>query len=368
MNSRERWRAVIKRKPVDRLPCDIWATDEVIEMLCKELGCNDQWQVFDKLQIDAPYKVEPRYIGPELEADCDIWGVKFREVDYGTGKYDEAVKHPLANAKTVKDIEAHNWPSADWFDYSDVKNQIERHKSRPIRAGYIEPFLFYCYMRGMEQAMMDMVICPDMVECAFDRMFKFATKQFKRILEAADGQIDITVPAEDLGSQTGPLFSPEHFRRFHKPRFKKYIDLAKQAGVFAFYHTDGAARTFIPDLIGMGIDILNPIQWRCPGMERKGLKKDFGEQLTFHGGVDNQEILPFGTPQEVRDEVIRCFETLGIGGGYICAPCHNIQPNTPVKNILEMYETIWEVSSETRYTKSNPQEMNIKPQRPLDSF
>lgn len=354
MNSRERWRAVLKREAVDRVPCDLWATQEVCETLCEELNCNDWWQLIDKLQVDSPYEVKPRYIGPEFPDDCDIWGVKFRNVDYGTGHYKEPVFHPLAGVETPEDIKNHKWPSIDWFDYSNIKQQIQKNSHRPIRAGYVEPFLIYSYMRGLEQAMIDMVENPDMIECVFDRIFDFATKDFQRILDVSGGYVDITVPSEDLGSQTGPLFSLQHFRRFHKPRFKKYIELAHQAGVFVFYHSDGACRDFIPELIEIGVDILNPIQWRCPGMERTGLKKDFGEYLIFHGGVDNQQSLPFGRPEDVRSEVIECFETLGIDGGYICAPCHNIQSNTPVENILQMYNTISEISSDPQYTCGKP--------------
>ena len=351
MTSRERWRAVLERQSVDRLPCDIWATDEVFEKLYAELDCKDRWEVIDKLGIDAPYTVGPQYAGPSVPEGYNIWGLRYQTVDYGAGTYGEVTEHPLANAENVRDIENHNWPSPDWNDYSTIKDQLKQHSHRPIKAGHIEPFLLYCQLRGLEQAMMDMVESPEMIECAFDHIFYFETKNFERILEQADGRIDIATTAEDLGSQTGPLFSIDCFRRFHRPRFQKYMDLAKQAGCFIFYHTDGASRIFIPDLIELGINILNPIQWNCPGMEREGLKADFGDKLVFHGGVDNQKILPFGTTEDVRNEVIRCFETMGIGGGYICAPCHNLQPNTPVENILTMYETIHEISSDAKYTR-----------------
>jgi uroporphyrinogen decarboxylase len=119
-------------------------------------------------------------------------------------------------------------------------------------------------------------------------------------------------------------------------------DLARSHGIHVFYHTDGAAREIIPDLISVtGIEVLNPIQWRCPGMEREGLVRDFGRQVIFHGAVDNQQTLPFGTPEEVRAEVmdnIRIFS----GARWICAPCHNLQPVTPTSNILALYETIHE--------------------------
>ena len=352
MNSRERWRAVVERKHVDRAPCDMWATPEVFDKLCGELRCEDRWSLFDKLGIDAPYTIEPPYIGPELGENVNIWGVKSRTIDYEGGTYEETAFSPLAEARTVADIEEHRWPKADWYDYSQIDKEIEPHEHRPIRAGYVEPFMVYSFMRGLENAMMDTIESPALIECAFDHIFEFATRQFQRILEATKGGVDITVPSEDLGGQTGPLFAPDSFRMLHKERFRKYIDLAREADVLVFFHTDGAARVFLPELIEIGVQILNPIQWRCPGMEREALKRDFGERLIFHGGVDNQRVLPFGNVEDVRAEVIKCFETLGLGGGYICAPCHNIQPNTPVENTLAMYETIREISGDNRYTQS----------------
>jgi uroporphyrinogen decarboxylase len=349
MLPRERWKAVLNHKPVDKVPCDIWATQEVFDNLCCYLGCNDRWEVIDRLEIDAPYNLEPRYIGPLLQENADYWGIRYKKINYGTGIYEEAADYPLANAKTVADIKKHPWPKAEWFDYTAVKEDVERHLHRPIRTGWIEPFLFYSYLRGLEQAMMDLVAAPAMVECAFDYIFDFGCSRLEKILEFTT--VDLIVPSEDLGSQHGPLFSLECFRQFHLSRFRNYINIAKQAGAKVFFHTDGACRIFIPELIKLGVDILNPIQHRCPGMERTSLKKDFGDKLVFHGGIENQQVLPFGTVQDVKKEVFDCFEKLGIGGGYICAPCHNIQPITPVENILAMYDTIREIAVDTKYTQ-----------------
>ncbi len=349
MSPKERWLAVLKRERVDRVPSDIWATPEVVEKLCGYFGVDDYWEVIDKLEIDRPFHVGGRYIGPKFPEGTDIWGVRYKVVDYGTGKYSEVDYHPLADVKALRELKEYPWPSADWFDFSDVKEQIEKHQHRPIIAGGVEPFLRYCYMRGMEQAMIDLIEAPDLVEYVFDRIFEFEIKQLERVLNQVGDMVDVVSTAEDLGSQTGPLFSVKCFREIWVPRFKKYIELAKQVGAYIFYHTDGSARVFIPDLIEMGVNILNPIQANCEGMEREGLKRDFGDKLIFHGSVDNQKILPFGTPEDVRSEVIDCFEKLGVGGGYICAPCHNIQPNTPIENILVMYQTIKEIGSEPKY-------------------
>jgi len=138
------------------------------------------------------------------------------------------------------------------------------------------------------------------------------------------------------------MYSPSQIRRFFIPRMKKMMDLAHQAGAFVFFHSDGSVREIIPDMIEAGIDILNPIQWRCKGMDRETLKRDFGDKVVFHGGVDNQKTLPFGKIEEVEEEVIYNIKVLGKNGGYILAPCHNIQPITPVENIIKMYNTAFE--------------------------
>ena len=134
----------------------------------------------------------------------------------------------------------------------------------------------------------------------------------------------------------------EHIREFLLPRMKRMVDLVHEAGVLAFTHSDGAIRAILPDLIAIGCDGLDPIQWRCKGMEREALKRDFGDKLIFHGGVDNQYTLAFGSVDEVRQEVIDNLRILGAGGGYILGPCHNIQSVSPPENIVAMYDTGYE--------------------------
>ncbi|MBE3145243.1 MAG: uroporphyrinogen-III decarboxylase-like protein, partial [Planctomycetes bacterium] len=123
---------------------------------------------------------------------------------------------------------------------------------------------------------------------------------------------------------------------------KRIIDLAHQGGAFVFHHNDGNCRPILPDMIELGIDALNPIQWRSKGMDRAGLKQAFGDRIVFHGAVDNQYTLPFGSVVEVRQEVLDNLAILGVGGGYILAPCHNIQPVSPPENVVAMYQTGYE--------------------------
>ena len=154
--------------------------------------------------------------------------------------------------------------------------------------------------------------------------------------------IDFIYVAEDLGTQSSLLLSPDAFRRFLKPWMRRMIDLAHSFGVRVFHHDDGAIRPLLPELIDLGIDILNPIQWRCAGMERGGLAKDFGASVVFHGAVDNQQTLPYGTPEDVRREVAANIRIISQCKGYIVAPCHNIQPNTPTENIQSLYDAVRE--------------------------
>ena len=190
--------------------------------------------------------------------------------------------------------------------------------------------------------MIDLADNPEIVHYCLEKLFDLAYQNTLRILEAVPGKVTYCYVAEDLGGQHNLLFSPVHIREFLFPGMRRMIDLTHQAGAYVFHHDDGAISQILPGLVELGIDILNPIQWRADGMDRAMLKQQYGSRLVFHGGMDNQYTLPFGSVEEVRQEVRDNLSILGAGGGYILAPCHNIQPITPVENILAMYETGYE--------------------------
>ena len=340
LTSRERWLAVLSGAKPDRVPMDYWGTPEATQKVMTFLSCSSWADVIEKLHIDLPVGVEPSYVGPPLEPGHDMHGCRHEDVDYGTGVYSECIYHPLAQYDAVEEIEdAYIWPTADWFDYSVVPDQIKGKDAYPVKGGGSEPFLVYTRLRGQEQAYVDLVLNPEMVHYCLDKLFDFCYEDTRRIYEQIPGKVTFSYGAEDLGAQENLLFSPGHIREFLLPRMKRMVDLAHEAGVYAFCHSDGAIRKIIPDLIGIGIDILNPIQWRCKGMEREALKRDFGDQLVFHGGVDNQQTLAFGSADDVREEVMTNIQVLGKGGGYILAPSHNIQAVSPTENGVVMYET-----------------------------
>lgn len=340
MTPRERWEAVLTGHTPDRIPMDYWTTDEAQAKLMAHLGVNAERELFERLHIDRPISVGPRYVGPDIPPDQDVFGCRYEIADYGTGAYRECTYHPLAGYESVAEIEAnYTWPSADWYDYSGIGQQLAGWEDYPIRGGGSEPFLTYKSLRGQEQAFIDLVLNPEMVHYCLDKLFDLAYENTRRIYEQLPGQVMITYVAEDMGSQESLMFSPKQINTFFIPRMKRIMDLAHEAGAYVFHHNDGAVRAILPDMIQAGIDVLNPIQWRCQGMEREGLKRDFGDQLVFHGAVDNQYTLAFGTVDEVEQEVLDNIRILGAGGGYIIAPCHNIQAVSPPENIVAMYET-----------------------------
>jgi uroporphyrinogen decarboxylase len=345
MNARERWLAVLQRKKPDRIPLDYWATSEATDKLMKHLGCADLPAMYKRLHIDPLVTVSPQYVGPVIPEHHDVFGCAYESVDYGSGSYRECITHPLAQYETVADIERnYKWPSADWYDYSNIPRQIQDRDQSPVRGGGSEPFLIYKNLRGQEQAMVDLLLYPEVVDYCLDRLFDLAYENTRRIYEAIPGKVMISYVAEDMGGQEALMFSPEQIRRHLIPRMKRVMDLVHSAGAWVFHHNDGAIRSIIPDMIEAGIDALNPIQWRCKGMEREKLKADFGQKLIFHGAMDNQQTLPFGSVQDVVQEVHDNMRILGAGGGYILAPCHNIQAVSPPENIVAMYDTAYALS------------------------
>lgn len=352
MNSRERILAAINHQPVDRVPTDIWATPEVMDKLRARFGSDED--VRQALHIDGIADIRPAYIGPPLtmcpdDAGIDfkvlygVWGAGLQWMEHGTGRYLEQLNYPLANAMTAADLDAFRWPSTDWFDYAGFKAVAERHHAKQaVMCGYMAPVYIHNILRGMEQSLMDPLVEPELTHELLRRACDFEYERHRRTFEAAPGLIDIAQVTDDLGNQNGPMFSLELYRDFYKPHHQRFIKLCREFGIKVFHHDDGGMRAFLPDLVEIGIEILNPVQWSCPGMELTALKNDFGKRICFHGGVENQKILPFGTAEEVRAEVRHCIDDLACDGtGYILAPCHNLQSLTPIENIIAMYDEAW---------------------------
>lgn len=343
MTPRERWLAVLKRQAFDRVPLDYRATTEFTTKLLAHLNCQSMGQVYERLHIDPVVDVGPRYVGPPAEPGHDIFGVGYQEVDYGSGSYSEAVYHPLAQFETVAEIEVnYQWPQTAWWDYSDLKQQVVGHEEQVIRGGHCEEFAAYKYLRGVTQGYMDLIDKPDMVHYVLGKLYDLKYDAIARIYEALPGQVVWSWVAEDVGTQEGLMISLQHIREYFLPHMKRIIEVVHHGGGYAFHHSDGAVRANVPQMIETGIDVLDPVQWRCKGMEREGLKADFGDQVIFHGALDNQFTLPFGTVEDCRQEAVDNIRILGAGGGLILGPCHNIQSITPPENVVAAYDAAYE--------------------------
>ncbi len=343
MNSRERVLAAMNLQKPDRVPTDIWATGEVWEKLRQHFGVDAD--LHSLLHIDGIANLRPEYVGPPLPEmpegeTVNYWGMCHRKMDYGSGVYMEQYFYPLAEAETIDDVERYQWPSADWFDYSEMPAAAQAAREKQaVMAGYMTPFYQHNLLRGLAQSLMDPHDDAELTHHIIKRISDFFYEYHLRIFETCPGLIDVSQVTDDFGSQTGPLISLETFRTFYRPQIQRFIDLCHSFGIKVFHHDDGAIRPLLPDLVEMGIDSLNPIQPQCPGMEMEGLKRDFGQDICFHGAIDNQEILPFGSPEEVRAEVRHAIDALASDGtGYILAPCHNIQAVTSVESIIAMYD------------------------------
>ncbi|MCX6621802.1 MAG: uroporphyrinogen-III decarboxylase-like protein [Acidobacteria bacterium] len=349
MTPRERWQAMIDGRPMDRVPCDYWGTAEITRQLLADLQCRTEREMWDALGIDKciflapphPRATEDTWHMPSL---FSIWNVETIRIPYldGLGYYEEAVNPPFAEFTSPADLDAFPWPRPEDWDFSGYREQCLQWRDHPIVGASYEPFYQYCRLRGMDRALEDLVMNPELFDAAMERFYHLYSSLASKALDIAGDLITFIYVAEDLGTQSSLLMSPTVFRRRIKPWLKKMIDLVHARGALAFHHDDGAIRPVLPDLLEIGIDVLNPIQWRCKGMEREALAADFGRSLIFHGGVDNQHTLPFGTPEDVKQQVrdnIRIFRECK---GYVVAPCHNIQANTPTANVVAMYQAVHE--------------------------
>ncbi|MEI6035133.1 MAG: uroporphyrinogen decarboxylase family protein [Verrucomicrobiae bacterium] len=343
MSPRDRVLATLNRTPADRVPVDMWCTGEVLDSLRAHTGETDELAVYQKLGLDKIVWVFPgygghKYFDPNESGEVNLWGVPTRLVKAGAATYHEFGKPPLGACESPDEITSYpGWPAPELFEYAAAKAsaQSARDFGFATIGPWISHFEIYCTMRGLENALMDVIAEPEILQAGLDQIDRVQTAMLLRLLDELGDLLDIVFISDDLGTQESQLMSVDAWSEHIQPRMKRWCDIIHEHGKKVLFHTDGAARPFIPGLIEAGIDILNPIQHVCPGMDRASLKAEFGGSVIFHGGVENQKVLPFGSPEEVRRETRECLDTLGAGReGYICSSCHNIQAGTPVANVL----------------------------------
>ena len=352
MNSRERTFLALNFEEPDRVPIDLWMSKGFKHKLESTLNISEE-MFLDSHDVDLRYIQGPAYIGPPLQkfadgTEEDIWGVCRKTVAVQTGggaeTYKEVVESPLASTTTVEEINDYDhWPSPDWFDYSNVEAQCEkiRKQERVVvfmgdrlnRIAQLKPAM---YLRGMEEIFVDMSLNADLVKVILFNIRNFYYAYAERIFDAVKGKLDILLMGDDFGSQNGPLLSPSMWVDFLGKGFADYINIAKSYNLCVMHHSCGAVRPLVPFMIERGLDILQSLQPEALGMDPWVLKTEFGHRLTFHGGISIQRTLPFGTPEDVRNEVRDRVKALAPGGGYILCTAHNIQADTPIENVKEL--------------------------------
>ena len=379
MTSRERVRAALEHREPDRIPFDLGGSRvtgihvrayarlrTLLGLPIGELHVDDVTQqladvepdVLDALGCDVrgvvpratfTYRREMHEEG-EYRTFVDEWGVG-RRMPLAGGLYYDSYAPPLAGDVEDAAIDRYLWPdAADPARSVGMAEEARRYALEEWRAVHVSSIcggltegLFK--LRGFEDGYMDLAADPARARRLMERILEVKLAYWSRVLPQLAGVVDVVGEADDLGGQDRTLFSPATYRTLVKPLHRElFAFLHAHTDAKVFFHSCGAVRELIPDLIEIGVDVLNPIQVSAAGMETAALKREFGRDLVFWGGgVDTQRVLGSGTPDEVRTEVRRRVGDLAPGGGFVFAAVHNIQPNVPPENVLAMRSALHQV-------------------------
>jgi len=283
----------------------------------------------------------------------DEWGMQWKMPP--NGYYYDMHKSPLAHVETIADVEKYPWPNAlDPVRYEKMKEEADRivyEEKRAYVLGRMSAGMWEhaMWMTGYEKFMMDMYMNPGVCQAIMEKILEVKMQYWESALDAVGENVLVASCADDLGSQDSLLVDLDLYKELIWPYHKRLFEFIKKkakSDIKIFFHNDGAVMETFPLLIEAGVDIMNPFQVNCKGMDTKRFKKEFGKDLTIWGGsCDTQSVLPYGTPQEVRDETKRRIEDLAPGGGFIFAPIHVIQNGVPPENIMTWWETLQDYSS-----------------------
>jgi uroporphyrinogen decarboxylase len=338
--------ALAHREP-DRVPFS-WqfcATPEMKECLETELAARGvSWTRLRQVTEDLR-SLNPRYCGPQKfdGGHWDIWGIGWKDFDYGSGSYREVETYPLAGVDSIGTIDDYPWPDPDWYDYEGLADQIgELNGEQAVKALGMNPFETLCWMMGLEEVLCKCAIHPGLVKRALEHIAGFYAERLVRILQVIGDRVDIVFFFDDVGTQTGPMISPATYREILKPFHRRLFSLAHEfaPGAKVMMHSDGSVFGLLDELIDAGLEVLEAVQVDCADMEPRKLKDTFGDRLSFHGAISVQQLLPKADPETVERRCRELVEILGAGGGYIAAPSHAIQMGTPVENVLAMLRGI----------------------------
>ncbi|TRZ45696.1 hypothetical protein D4S03_11695 [bacterium] len=346
MSPFERVQAAVERGLGDRVPFDFWAVPEVVGALQLHLGAESEEQLLQLLGIDCRL-VGPDYIGPEPQRFADgsyftTWGEHRKRVANTFSIYEEYASFPLAEAQSPAEVETWPcWPRTEYWDWASVvpkvkalNSQIRYHIRYEVGGIFESAWALY----GLERFLIALVRRPEIPCAIMDCYTDLMIDNVHRLMKAAQGSIDMVYTFDDVAIQNGLMMSSAMWRKYILPCHQRLNQVIKSYGLKILYHSCGAVAPLIGPLVDeMGIDVLSPLQPRAAGMDMTRIKAHFGDRIAFHGGIDLQQTMVSGSPQDVRQEVVDRIRVLGDGGGYICTTAHYIQADAPLENILALY-------------------------------
>jgi len=347
MTSRERVLGAFNRTGYDRIPVKHEGTPEINKLIMDHFGLQNLEQLLRVLGDDFRY-VEPLYTGPELLSFPDgsvegYWGERYKYAEFEGGKYLEASYLPFANVYKTEDLDRSHFPSADWFDYSTIKEQCIRFRELGFAvcygtAGDMDFINSIARARGTEQVLIDLITDDPVYLEIMEARFRFYYEMHEQVLKSADGLVDFTHIGEDLGTQKAQVIDFDIFEKHFAPKFRRYFEMVHSYGARTMMHMCGCSRAFLPRLIELGLDVYDVVQPTTPEMDIAVLQQDFGSRLTFCGTLCVQTTLAFSTENEVCREAERRINLFHDGGLFL-GPTHAIQVGTPLENILALYRT-----------------------------
>ena len=378
LTSRERVRLALDHREADRIPIDLGGYQTGIHRiayrdLIHHLGLDESPPILDPIQqlvvpseeVLRRFHCDVRYLGANAPAGfdgrvvrverggrawhdlADEFGVVWSMPD-DQGLYMDISHHPLAEA-TIADLDRYPWPNGgDPSRFTGLRERalaLREHTPYALSSTICGVTYEICwYMRGLERWYVDTIENPAFCEALLDRTSHYWVQWMTGFLREVGDLLDVVMIGDDLAGQPGPLFSPRFYRQVVRPRQQRVVEtIQRHSSAKIWYHTCGDCSAYIPDLIAMGIDILNPVQISAPGMDPAELKAKWGHEIVFWGGgIDSQHVLPFATPDEVRRAVRQNVETFKPGGGSVFNNVHNIQAGVPPENVVAMYEAAYE--------------------------
>ena len=349
MNAKERVLTSIAHQQPDSVPLDFSANAATLQRLHRDLGTQRHMDLLERLHVDIVDLrgvVDPLYRGPvALEqylpngVKQNYWGWRTQIQQTPTGPEEMFCDFMLAGCRSVDEMERHTWPQPDWFDFNDFSERLDAWQGYGVMASGASIWQHPTFLRGLEQLLVDLLDDAPVANYLLDKFTDFYVAYFDRMFTAAPGRIDVLRIADDIGMQHGLLISPALFEQYFAPRLTRLVEMAHSHSVKVMFHSCGAIVPFIDRIIGLGVDVLDPIQVAADGMDPQIIKQRFGQRICLHGSIDTQFLLPRGTPDDVRRTVHSMIDVLGAGGGFILSPTHVLQADVPTENILALYDT-----------------------------